>query len=190
MPLPIPPFPRLPACEPSRRPMYKCAQHLLHHRRHHPCLCPKQQHLLHHRLEEVTRNQFLSPSLLRIPCSLPQLFLAIFQSPRHRRPVVIPLYQYPPQVFEPRYCLYLLSVDLEGHLRAVPDLRLRQSSSLLVRPPPAHLCALVAAVEGPPRDEHVTICASGMGEVSLLQYDDDVPHMPPLEVNPHRRPCP
>ena len=86
--------------------------------------------------------------------------------------------------------MYLFSVDLEGHLRAVPDLRLRQSPSLLVRSTPAHLCALVAAVEGPPRDEHVTICASRMGEISLLQYDDYVPHVPPPEVNPHRRLCP
>ena len=70
---------------------------------------------------------------------------------------MIPLRQDPPQVFKPRDRMYMLSVDLEGHLRAVPDLHLRQLLSLLIRPTPAHLCVLVEAVEGPPRNEHVTI---------------------------------
>ena len=109
----------------------------------------------------------------------PPTIPGLCQVPRYCRPVVITLRQDPPQAFKPRDRLYLLSVDLEGHLRTVPDLRLRHSPSLPVRPNPAHLCALVAAIEGPPRYEHVTICASGMGGVSLLKDDNYVLHVPP-----------
>ena len=146
MSLLIPPFPRLSACEPSCCPMYKCAQRPLHNRGHHPRLRPKQQHLLHHRLEEVTRHPFCCALPAKDPLHPLPTLPDLCQIPRHLRPVLIPLCQDPPQVFKPRDRLNLFSVDLEGHPRAVPDLRLRQSPSLLVHPTPVHLCALVAAV--------------------------------------------
>ena len=84
----------------------------------------------------------------------------------------------------------MVPVDLECHLRALPYLRLRQTPVFPFRPTLAHHCALMAAIEGPPRYKHVAVFVSWMGEVSLLQDDDSVPHVPPPEVHAHRRPSP
>ena len=56
------------------------------------------------------------------------------------------------------------SPEDEGHLHALPYLRLRQTPAFPFRPTLAHHCALMAAIEGPPQYKHVAVFASWMGE--------------------------
>ena len=84
----------------------------------------------------------------------------------------------------------MVPVGLEGPLRALPDLRFWIPPPLPLCSAPAHRRILVAPVKGPPRNQHVTVLAPGVGEVSLLQDYDSVLHVPSPEVHAHCRPRP
>ena len=131
-------------------------------------LNPKQQHLLYHRLEKGPQDPWCCALPSQDPLQSPPALPRLCQIPRYRRPVVIPRRHHPPQVCETGDRLNLLTVDLEGHLRALPYLHLRQPPTFPFHSALAHHCALVAAIKGPPRHKHVTVFTSRMGEKKFM----------------------
>ena len=110
------------------------------------------------------------------------------QVANHRKPVVVSRRQHSPQIFKCQYILDRLPVGLEGPLRNIPRLRLRQLSSLPIRPFFTLCCAQVLPVQGPPGDQHVALGAPWVGGVSFLQNHHSVENMPVHKVHLHRRP--
>ena len=144
---------------------------------------------MYHRLEKHPQHPWVippPPQYPRKPCpTLPRLN----KVPEYFRPVAVHRRQYPPHIFERCKRLDWYYVGLKGPLHTLPNLIFLQPSAISLCPLGSLISGKMPRVQSLPGHQHVAPGAPGVGEVSILQYNHDVPDMTVEKVDPHLRPC-
>ena len=147
--------PRLPLSDPSREPVLEAIQGPLHPWGEDPHIHPEQQHRLPHHFIKTSRHLRIFPLPDQYPRLPPPTVSRFPKVPYHRKPVIASCRQHPSQVSKCREILQRHPIGLEGSLRALPHLRLRNPTPLPLRSFGTLGCSRVPDIQDALGDQHV-----------------------------------